>query len=63
VSSGSAAWPTHGTYVRVDLYATDRGCVFGEFSPTPTRGEDHSAFGEELLYSLWRSALPLDFES
>lgn len=53
----------YGTYVRVDVYATDRGCVFGEFSPTPTRGEGYSDFGDEYLLSHWRSALPLDFES
>src|SRR5574337_223904 len=29
----------YGTFVRVDCYATDKGCVFGEFSSTP--GDPH----------------------
>jgi hypothetical protein len=50
----------YGTFVRVDLYATDRGCVFGEFTPTPTAGNGYTAFADEYLGALWRSAFPAE---
>lgn len=41
------------TFVRVDLYATQKGAVFGEFCPTPARGHGYSAFGNKLLVNMW----------
>lgn len=38
-------------FVRVDFYATDKGAVFGEFSPTPHLGENFTPYGEKLLTS------------
>jgi hypothetical protein len=47
----------YGTYVRIDLYASAKGCVFGEFSPTPTRGEGFTPFVDEYFESLWQKHL------
>lgn len=46
------------TYVRVDLYATRRGCVFGEFSSTPAGGNHFTPYADEYFESLWRRHLP-----
>ena len=40
-------------YVRIDFYATDKGAVFGEFSPTPGRGVGFSKQADRLLASYW----------
>jgi len=40
-------------FVRIDFYATDKGAVFGEFTPTPFLGTNFSAFGEKLLIDYW----------
>jgi len=40
-------------FVRIDFYATDRGAVFGEFTPTPSLGYGFSKFGEQRLLSYW----------
>jgi hypothetical protein len=48
----------YGTFVRVDLYATDTGCVFGEFSSTPANGQHFTAFAEEYFGKLWDAAFP-----
>lgn len=46
-----------GTFVRVDLYATDRGAVFGEFASCPfSRG--YAAFAEEYFGGLWQTHCP-----
>ena len=41
------------TFVRIDLYATQKGAVFGEFCPTPLRGNGFTSFGSKLLISKW----------
>lgn len=47
-----------GTYVRVDLYATDQGCVFGEFSTRPYSSELlGTGFGDQLLGKAWQEQL------
>jgi len=46
------------TYVRVDLYATRRGCVFGEFSSTPAGGEHFTPYADEYFESLWQRHVP-----
>lgn len=40
-------------FVRVDFYATDKGAVFGEFTPTPGLGNGFTADGEKLLTEYW----------
>ena len=40
-------------FVRVDLYATQKGAVFGEFCPTPARGHGFTPFGNKLLINAW----------
>ncbi len=42
-----------GTYVRVDCFATDRGCVFNEFASTPANGRGFTAFCDDLFGGLW----------
>jgi hypothetical protein len=50
----------YGRYVRVDMYATPRGCVFGEFASTPRRGLGYSHFADEFLGRIWQELLPDD---
>lgn len=40
-------------FVRIDFYSTDKGCVFGEFTPTPSLGDNYTQFGEKLMISYW----------
>ena len=40
-------------FVRVDFYATDKGAVFGEFTPTPGLGAAFTPFGDKLLIEYW----------
>lgn len=40
-------------FCRIDFYATTKGAVFGEFTPTPGMGAGYSAFGRRLLISHW----------
>jgi hypothetical protein len=47
----------YGTYVRVDLYATDEGCVFGEFAATPSRGMNIAPYADQYFGSLWQELL------
>lgn len=47
-----------GSYMRVDLYATCQGSVFGEFSSTPHGGEGFTPFADAYFESLWRQHCP-----
>ncbi len=47
-----------GTYVRVDFFATDRGCVFNEFASTPANGRGFTAFCDDLFSRLWEDKFP-----
>lgn len=40
-------------FVRLDFYATPKGAVFGEFTPTPSLGLGFSKFGHQLLVKYW----------
>jgi hypothetical protein len=40
-------------FVRIDFYATDKGVVFGEFSPTPAVGKGFTKPGDKLLTEYW----------
>jgi hypothetical protein len=44
---------SYGMFVRIDLYATRKGCVFGEFTPTPSMGMNFTSFGKKLMLSYW----------
>jgi len=46
------------SFVRVDCYATDRGCVFGEFSSSPKAGRNFTPFGDRLLGEAWQRYAP-----
>ena len=48
----------YGTYVRVDFFATQRGCVFNEFASTPRFVEQATAFGDAYFEDLWREHCP-----
>jgi len=45
---------TLGIYMRIDMYATDKGAVFGEFTPTPQGGKGYSEWAEKYLGSFWK---------
>lgn len=40
-------------YMRIDMFATNRGAVFGELTPTPHGGKGYSEFGDRFLGSYW----------
>ncbi len=40
-------------FVRIDFYATDKGAVFGEFTPTPGRGRGYTPNSDKRLASYW----------
>ena len=44
---------TYEIFVRVDFYATNRGSVFGEFSPTPIVGNCSTPFANKLFKQYW----------
>jgi hypothetical protein len=46
------------TYVRIDFYASRVGCVFGEFSPTPAKGNFFSPFADRYFERIWRETFP-----
>jgi hypothetical protein len=41
-------------FMRIDMYATTRGAVFGEFTPTPHGGKGYTKEADQWLGSLWR---------
>ena len=43
----------YGIFVRIDFYATDKGAVFGEFTPTPFLGYGFTPAGEQKLVDYW----------
>ncbi|MFI5403795.1 MAG: ATP-grasp fold amidoligase family protein [Planctomycetota bacterium] len=48
-----------GTYMRIDFFSTDRGCVFNEFSSTPQVGNlTNTPFCDDLFGALWREKFP-----
>lgn len=40
-------------FVRIDFYATTKGAVFGEFTPTPGMGLGFSSYGKKILLNYW----------
>ena len=43
----------YGVFARIDFYATDKGAVFGEFTPTPAMGKGFTPAGEKMLVNYW----------
>lgn len=43
-----------GMYMRIDMFATNRGAVFGEFTPTPHGGNGYSKYADQFLGSFWK---------
>jgi len=41
-------------FMRIDMYATTRGAVFGEFTPTPHGGKGYTKEADRWLGSLWQ---------
>nr|WP_280177461.1 ATP-grasp fold amidoligase family protein [Microvirga pakistanensis] len=41
-------------FMRIDMYATTRGAVFGEFTPTPHGGSGYTKEADQWLGSLWK---------
>lgn len=44
---------TYSIFCRIDFYATDKGAVFGEFTPTPALGKGFTKDGDKLLAGYW----------
>lgn len=47
-----------GTYLRVDFFAGERGCVFNEFSSVPGGGLGYTRAADEYLGAAWQRAVP-----
>lgn len=47
-----------GTYLRIDFFASDRGCVFNEFSSVPGGGRGFTPFVDERFGAAWRANVP-----
>lgn len=48
----------YGAFVRIDFYATDKGCVFSEFTPTPTLGRGYTPYASQYFLKLWQETYP-----
>ncbi|WP_345160825.1 ATP-grasp fold amidoligase family protein, partial [Pontibacter saemangeumensis] len=44
---------SYGIFVRIDFYATDKGAVFGEFTPTPFKGKFFTPEAEKSFINYW----------
>ncbi len=53
VSAAKKLSKAYEIFVRVDFYATDKGAVFGEFTPTPGRGNGFTPNSDKMLLSFW----------
>ena len=48
----------YGIFVRLDFFATNKGPVFGEFTPTPAMGKSFTPYGKKLLLNYWDKYCP-----
>lgn len=48
----------YGIFVRIDFFATNKGPVFCEFTPTPALGKGFTPFGKKLLLKYWDRYCP-----
>jgi teichuronopeptide biosynthesis TupA-like protein len=46
------------TYMRIDFFATDRGCVFNEFASLPGDGLGWTPYCNDLFGALWAERFP-----
>ncbi len=53
IAYAKALSKSYEIFIRIDFYATDKGAVFGEFTPTPGLGQHFSIDGDELLADYW----------
>ena len=51
---------TLATYMRIDFFVTDRGCVFNEFSSVPARGRYYTPYSDRVFGALWAERIPGD---
>ncbi len=58
VANAKALGTAYGTFVRVDFFATERGCVFGEFSGSPAAGQQFTDFADRYFGELWDEVFP-----
>jgi hypothetical protein len=58
VATAKTLSKSYGMFVRIDLYATNKGCVFGEFTPTPSMGMNFTSFGKKLMLDYWDKYCP-----
>jgi hypothetical protein len=47
-----------GTYMRIDFFVSDRGCLFNEFSSTPLGGGYFTPEGDRILGEAWAERIP-----
>lgn len=47
-----------GTYMRVDFFAPDCGCIFNEFSSTPNKGKMFTPYADEFFGTFWDEKFP-----
>ncbi len=47
-----------GTYMRIDFFVTDGGCVFNEFSSVPLRGRYFTPYCDRVFGGLWAERFP-----
>jgi glycosyltransferase involved in cell wall biosynthesis/Flp pilus assembly protein TadD len=41
-------------FMRIDMFATDKGPVFGEFTPTPEGGKGYTEWADKYLAAFWK---------
>lgn len=54
VSQVKALGKELGCFMRIDMYATNRGPVFGEFTPTPQGGIGYTEWADKYLATFWK---------
>jgi hypothetical protein len=47
-----------GTYLRLDFFATDQGCVFNEFTTFPFEARNFTPYCDALFGALWAEKFP-----
>jgi hypothetical protein len=53
IDQAKAISKAYEIFVRIDFYATDKGAVFGEFTPTPALGKVFTPKAEALFIRYW----------
>jgi hypothetical protein len=53
IASAKKLSKAYNIFCRIDFYATDKGAVFGEFTPTPALGKGFTLEGDRLLSNYW----------